>query len=67
MKINNMYKVLVCVMLFLSPLAVSADDLTDGNGDVEDVPAAPISDYAPLLLIAGLAIGYSFLRKRSVQ
>ena len=55
-------------MVFLSPLLASAqDDLSGGNADVVDAPAAPISDYAPLLLVAGLAIGYRFLRKRSVQ
>ena len=68
MKINSIIKVLICVMVFLSPLLASAqDDLGNGNGDVVDAPAAPISDYAPLLLVAGLAIGYRFLRKRSVQ
>ena len=68
MKINSIIKVLICVMVFLSPLLASAqDDLSGGNADVVDAPAAPISDYAPLLLVAGLAIGYRFLRKRSVQ
>ena len=68
MKFNTIFKVLICVMVFLSPLLASAqDDLGNGNGDVADIPAAPISDYAPLLLVAGLAIGYRFLRKRSVQ
>lgn len=46
---------------------MSADDITDQGGDVADVPAAPISDYAPVLLIGALALGYSFLRKRTVQ
>ena len=68
MKINSIIKVLICVMVFLSPLLASAqDDLGNGNADVVDAPAAPISDYAPLLLVAGLAIGYRLLRKRSVQ
>ncbi|WP_396192642.1 hypothetical protein [Flavobacterium sp.] len=67
MKINNISKLLVCTLLFLSPLTMSADDITDQEGDVADVPASPISDYAPVLLIGGLAVGYSFLRKRSVQ
>ena len=67
MKINNISKLLVCTLLFLSPLTMSADDITDQEGDVEDVPAAPISDYAPVVLLGALALGYSFLRKRNVQ
>lgn len=67
MKINTISKLIVFTLLFLSPLTMSADDITDQGGDVADVPAAPISDYAPVLLIGALALGYSFLRKRSVQ
>lgn len=67
MKINNISKLIVCTLLFLSPLTMSADDITDQEGDVEDVPAAPISDYAPVLLLGSVVVGYSLLRKRSVQ
>lgn len=67
MKINNISKLIVCTLLFLSPLTMSADDITDQEGDVADTPAAPISDYTPALLLGALAVGYSFLRKRSVK
>ena len=67
MKTNNIFKVLFCFMILLSPIIANADDLDNGNPDVEDVPAAPIDDYIPAALIAAAGLGYMLLRKKAVN
>ena len=55
-------------MLFVSPFLAMADDIDDGNGngDVDDnaIPTAPIDDYAPLLVLGALALGYAVIHKK---
>lgn len=70
MKIVKIIKVVVFTMLFTFPLCVSADDLNDagnGNGDVQDVPAAPISDYTPLLVCGAVVLGFALLTQKKVR
>lgn len=64
---NKIVKIICCTLLFAMPLSVAADDLDggNGNGDVQDVPTAPISDYVPALLIAGTFLGFAIIKKRS--
>ena len=66
MKIHKILKVAVLTLLFTFPAISHADDLGDGNGngDVQDIPTAPISDYIPLLALGALALGYNKSRKR---
>ena len=55
-------------MLFVSPFMAMADDIGDGNGtgDVDDnaIPVAPIDDYAPLLVLGALVVGYTVTNKK---
>ncbi len=67
MKTNKLIKVLFCLALFASPIIALADDIDDGNGngDVQDTPAAPIDDYIPVALMAAAGLGYIALRKKT--
>ena len=63
---NKLIKVIVLTFLFTFSTFSYADDLDDGNGDgdVQDIPTAPISDYVPLMAFAALALVYGFSKKR---
>lgn len=65
MKTKKIIKVLFCLALFASPVIANADDVTDQEADVQDTVAAPIDDYLPFALIAGIGIGYVVLRKKN--
>lgn len=65
MKINKIFKAIICGVIFLSSVTISANDLNDGNEDVED--QAPISDYVPVMLLCGVAAAFVLLKKRQLR
>lgn len=54
---NKINKIIFFCFLFSSSFTAMADDIdnsSSGNGDVQDVVAAPIDDYLPLIFMAGI-------------
>lgn len=66
MKITTIFKILVCIILLATPIITNANDLNDGNGDVDDTTVAPISDYAPVLTLLAVTIAYRTFRKKPI-
>jgi hypothetical protein len=69
MKNNKLTKIVLFCLLFASPFVAMADDIDDGNGDgdVQDIPTAPIDDYLALAFVAAIGISYVLLRKKSIK
>lgn len=67
MKRDKIIKIVIMALLLTLPEITFADDLGNGNsgGDVQDVSAAPISDYIPLAALGGLAVGFCLLRRKA--
>lgn len=67
MKNIKLKKIVLFCMLFACPFAAMADDIDGGNGDgdVQDVPSAPIDDYIPLVFVAAIALSYKLLCKKT--
>lgn len=55
----------VLVLVFMMTLSTTANAQTDLPDEPDDVPAAPIDDYIPVLFVIGIALGgYVFSKKR---
>lgn len=69
MKNNKLNKIVFFCMLMAVPFSAMADDIADGNGngDVQDTPAAPIDDYLPFAVICAIGVGYLAVRKKSIS
>jgi hypothetical protein len=70
MKNSKLNKIVLFCMLLATPFSAMANDIDDGNGngDVQDIPAAaPIDDYLPLAFIAAIGMSYILLRKKSIK
>lgn len=67
MKKIKINKIVLCCMLFACPFLAMADDLDDGNGDVNDVAAAPINDYIPLMALTAVCFGYYLIQKQTMK
>jgi hypothetical protein len=69
MKNIKFKKIVLFCMLFACPFAAMADDIDGGNGDgdVQDVPGAPIDDYIPLAFVAAIALSYKLVQKNTVK
>lgn len=69
MKNNKLNKIVFFCMLIAVPFSAMADDIDNGNGngDVQDVPAAPIDDYIPFAVICAIGVGYLALGKKSIN
>lgn len=62
-----MKKQTLSILLSLSALLfpfVTALAQEDFNDDVQDVPAAPINDWIPLLLLLAIAVAFYFFKKQ---
>lgn len=62
-----MKKQTLTILLSLSALLfpfVTALAQEDFNDDVQDVPAAPINDWIPLLLLLAIAVAFYFFKKQ---
>lgn len=58
----------ILVLVFMMTLSTNANAQTDLPDAPEDVPAAPINDYIPVLFVIGIAIGgYVFSKKGKQQ
>lgn len=64
MKNLKLNKIVLCCMLFVSPFLAMANDIDDQDGDVQDVPAAPINDYIPMALMVAVGLSYVLLTKK---
>lgn len=69
MKNLKLTKIVLFCILFASSFTAMADDIDNGNGDgdVQDVPGAPIDEYIPLAFVAIIGISYILLRKKSIK
>ena len=57
------------VLLFifcLNSLTIFAQEATDFNDDVEDVPAAPIDNWIPFAILIAIGFGYVMLNKKTI-
>ncbi|MGZ9677315.1 hypothetical protein [Flavobacterium sp. GNP001] len=62
-----MKKQTLSILLSLTALLfpfVTALAQEDFNDDVQDVPAAPINDWIPLLLLLAIAVAFYFFKKQ---
>ncbi len=64
MKVTIKTLVLIA-MLFIGINNANAQE--DFEEDTEDVPQAPINYYALPMIVAGIALGYSFIRKSTKE
>lgn len=69
MKNLKLTKIVLFCMLFASPFTAMADDIDNANGDgnVQDIPAAPIDDYVPMAFIAIIGMSYLLIGKKSIN
>lgn len=59
---------LIGVLLFifcLNSLTIFAQEATDFNDDVEDVPQAPIDNWIPFAILLAIGFGYVMLNKKT--
>ena len=66
MKINREYRRIVLVLMtgLLSVMNAAAQIGLPGDGDVDDVPEAPIDDLILPVCLTALALGFWALKKR---
>jgi hypothetical protein len=60
---------LIGVLLFifcLNSLTIFAQEATDFNDDVEDVPAAPIDNWIPYVIVLVVVFAYIMLNKKTI-
>ncbi len=65
-----MKKQTLSILLSLTALLfpfVTALAQEDFNDDVQDVPAAPINDWIPALLLLAIAIAFYFFKKQHIS
>ena len=66
MKNNKLNKIVFFCLMLAVPFSAMADDIDNGNGDVQDV-AAPIDNYLSFAIIAAIGIAYIIIQKKSVR
>lgn len=70
MKNYKLNKIIFFCFLFVISFPAMADDIdntNNDNGDVQDIPSAPIDDYIPLAFIAAVGLSLKFLRLKDTQ
>lgn len=69
MKNRNLNKIALFYLLLIIPYSALADDIDESNldGDVQDIPTAPIDDYIQVALVIGIGCGYVLLRKKATE
>lgn len=66
---NKLRKSILFLVLLALPFSTFADDIDNGNGngDVQDVTAAPIDTYIPIAIITVLIFSYIILHRRKIR
>jgi hypothetical protein len=65
---KNRYKsILVVMMLLTMNFTANAQDEPELVPGDPGIPAAPIGDYVPLMLVIALGLGYFLTQKREIK
>lgn len=57
---------ILLVIFCLNSLTIFAQEATDFNDDVEDVPAAPIDNWIPYAIVLVIVFGYRIVQKNTI-
>lgn len=66
---NKLIKALFALILFTLPFSSLADDIDNGNvdGDVQDIPTAPIDDYIIEATFTAIVLTFMLLKNRKLK
>lgn len=56
---------ILLVIFCLNSLTIFAQEATDFNDNVEDVPQAPIDNWIPFAILLAIGFGYVMLNKKT--